>query len=690
MITYDLALWFFSLVIRTFFRDIKSRGTFNIPSKGAVVFVIAPHHNQFVDPFMVMSVVRAATNRQISLLVAAKSYRRLFIGFIARLCRTIPVERAQDLVKTRPGTIRIENFSKDNDNLSVIGENTHFTKDAMPKGLLGLPEYLGNAQIEEVISDTQLKLRKPFKVNFDKPSDRDLKTMEYLTEGTSYKLAPHIDNHQVFDQVFRHLNRGRILGIFPEGGLHDRPTMLPLKPGVAIMALGAVASAEDPNAEVNIIPVGLNYFHPDRFRSRVVVEFGKPIRVTKEEGNRYTKNSREVVNKFLDLITLRLKEVTVTSNDYDTLMAIQAARRLYTSANRERIPLPLVVEMNRRLLNGYEKYADRPDVKELKEAVTVYNKKLMAMGIHDHQVESMTSSNRFSVFLMLVSRLSQMILFMGLALPGVIMFSPVFIIARRISNKKAKEALASSVVKIKARDVLGTWKILVALGLAPMLYIFWALIATTTLRWYFPLLVVRFSRAFLFGVMYLWMVLTTYASLWTGEIGIDVYKSVKPLMLSVLSHSKDVDQIEDLKETRRELSHKVTQFCDRYGPLIFDDYDKFYRNYNQYDDNTEDLKEALPAKDEDEEDDDSKSTFSRSDSVSLDNLANIAIFSNISDGKDSPGESSENQLDGGESDISEKEPADRGAAEDAERYETALLRLRKAMRGKKGNWQEQE
>lgn len=686
--TYDLAIWFFNIVIRTFFRDIKTRGTFNIPKKGAVVFVIAPHHNQFVDPFMVMSVVRAATSRQISLLVAAKSYRRLFIGFIARLCRTIPVERAQDLVETREGTIRIENFSADNDNLIVIGENTHFEKDAMPKGLVGLPEYLGNAQIEEVISDTKLKLRKPFKVNFENPSERDEKIMRYLTNGTLYKLAPHVDNHEVFSEVFNHLNRGRILGIFPEGGLHDRPTLLPLKPGVAIMALGAVANAKDPNAQVNVIPVGLNYFHPHRFRSRVVVEFGKAIRVTKEEGERYQQNSRKVVNKFLDLITLRLKEVTVVSDDYDTLMAIQAARRLYTSANREHIPLPLVVEMNRRLLNGYKKYANRPEVKDLKQSVSDYNQKLVAMGIHDHQVEHMVSSNRFSVLLRLISRLLQMILFMGLALPGAIMFSPVFITARRISQKKAKEALESSVVKIQAKDVLSTWKILVALGLAPMLYIFWALIAMFALRRLFPDFFQGIPSILLFVMMYLWMILTTYASLWTGEIGLDTYKSVKPLILSVLSHSKDVDQIEDLKQTRRELSHKVTQFCDRYGPLIFDDYDKFYRNYNLYSETSENLKDALPAR---EEEADREVNIPRNDSYSLNNLANIPIFSNVFESGNSQEESSEAHLSGAESDgnFSEKDAQQVDEKED-ERFEAALLRLRKAMRGKASTWQDEE
>jgi glycerol-3-phosphate O-acyltransferase/dihydroxyacetone phosphate acyltransferase len=51
------------------------------------------------------------------------------------------------------------------------------------------------------------------------------------------------------------------------------------------MALGAVA--EHPDMELNIVPVGLNYFAGDRFRSRVYVDYGRPIAVTKELAAQY-------------------------------------------------------------------------------------------------------------------------------------------------------------------------------------------------------------------------------------------------------------------------------------------------------------------------------------------------------------------------------------------------------------------
>lgn len=662
MFTYDLLMWFFDSVIHTFFRELTLRGTFNIPKKGAAVFVIAPHHNQFVDPLVVMTAVRKAAGRRISLLTAAASLRIWYIGILAKLSGAIPVERAQDLVAPAVGTIRVENFGPENDNLTIVGEGTHFTADAMARGLVGLPSYLGNAPIDAVESDTRLVLKKPFKINFDAPLEKDRKVMQMLAHGTTYKLAPHIDNHTLFQNVFDHLNAGKVFGIFPEGGLHDRPTLLPLKPGVAIMALGAVSQATDPNQQVNIIPVGLNYFHAHKFRSRAVVEFGKPIVVTKKDGEMYEQNTREVVDRLLDLITLRIKEVTLNCDDFDTLMTIHAARRLYTSQQRDSIPLPLVVEMSRRLLRGYHKYADRPDVKKLKEAVSAYNKKLMILGLHDHQVESLTRTNRLSILNIFVSRLVVTTLFFLLALPGAIMFSPVFIVARRTSRQKQKQALAKSTVKIKAKDVIGTWKILVALVLAPALYIFWAAVAT------FILLRLGLPRALpvwlVFLGCYLLCVLTTYASLRVGEVGMDEYKSLTPLFYSVLLVHRDILQIESLKETRRELALQVVEFCDRYGPLMFDDFDQFYR-YNGYNADDEGIRHDPGLA--------SLTRTTSQTSMSPQNLSDVQLFSSVSDEKES--DEPAVPLEESESDKLEQEP-DLGAR----------LRLRKAMKEKSAHW----
>ncbi len=89
------------------------------------------------------------------------------------------------------------------------------------------------------------------------------------------------------------------------------------------------------------------------------------------------------------------------------------------------------------------------------------------------------------------------------------------------SLASGSEALAASQVKIAGRDVLATWKILVTLGVTPVLYSFYAILAAVVatkagvpLKW-------RIWTPFII-LMILPMV--GYAALKFGEAGMDVLK----------------------------------------------------------------------------------------------------------------------------------------------------------------------
>lgn len=85
------------------------------------------------------------------------------------------------------------------------------------------------------------------------------------------------------------------------------------------MALGALAA--DPECNLKIVPVGMNYFNAHKFRSRAVVEFGTPIDIPADLVEEYQNdNRRTAVSTLLDTVHDALISVTVTSPDYDTLM----------------------------------------------------------------------------------------------------------------------------------------------------------------------------------------------------------------------------------------------------------------------------------------------------------------------------------------------------------------------------------
>lgn len=45
-VTYDTLVYTFRFVCNIFFREIRPRGTWNVPKEGPVILVAAPHHNQ--------------------------------------------------------------------------------------------------------------------------------------------------------------------------------------------------------------------------------------------------------------------------------------------------------------------------------------------------------------------------------------------------------------------------------------------------------------------------------------------------------------------------------------------------------------------------------------------------------------------------------------------------------------------
>ncbi|KAL3479106.1 hypothetical protein BJX99DRAFT_223078 [Aspergillus californicus] len=571
---YDLVLWTFSVLIDLFFREVHPRGSWKIPRRGPMIIVAAPHANQFVDSLILMRVLRSEAHRRISFLIAEKSFRRRFIGFLARNIGTVPVSRAMDMLKPGQGTVYLPDPGNKPTLLRGVGTNFEgpgFEKD----GTIALPTINGTSHSEsiaEIRGPEELVLKKPFthKDALFQLTGRHDVADNVDFKGSKFKVAPHVDQSAVYEAVFGRLHAGGCIGIFPEGGSHDRSDLLPLKPGVALMALGTLA--ENPDCGLTIVPCGMNYFHAHKFRSRAVIEFGTPVEVPRELVDKYKSGDRRgAVGPLLELIYQSLVAVTVTSPDYETLMVIQAARRLYNIKGKK-LPLPMVVELNRRLVKGYSHFKDDPRIVSLKKAIADYNKQLRLLGIRDHQVDYAKFSF-IKVIATLIYRLGKLaLLFIG-TLPGLLLFTPVFITTKFISNRKSKEALAASTVKLQGRDVMATWKLLVALAFAPALY---ASYTATFTYWAYRNRINGFvpESVPLWSFLPIGMVLfptVTFAALRIGEIGMDIVKSLRPLLLSL--NPSSANTLVKLRLRRAALAKQVTDTINTLGPELFPDFD---------------------------------------------------------------------------------------------------------------------
>jgi glycerol-3-phosphate O-acyltransferase / dihydroxyacetone phosphate acyltransferase len=232
----------------------------------------------------------------------------------------------------------------------------------------------------------------------------------------------------------------------------------------------------------------------------------------------------------------------------------------------------MVVELNRRLVKGYQHYKDDPRIVKLKKSVLDYNKQLRLLGVRDHQVEYAKFSIIKVVFT-LIYRLTKLSVMAIGTLPGLVLFAPVFIATKIISIKKSKAALAASTVKLQGRDVMATWKLLVAMGFAPLLYAFYtSLLTYWTYRnrvqgyipEYIPLSAIVLSGIIIFPSI-------TFAALRIGETGMDILKSLRPLVLSL--NPTSANTLVKLRLRRAQLSADVTDLINTLGPEMFPDFD---------------------------------------------------------------------------------------------------------------------
>lgn len=92
----------------------------------------------------------------------------------------------------------------------------------------------------------------------------------------SDKKTKGVSNEDSFEACYRLLEEGKTLVIFPEGTSFQERLLRKLKSGTARIALQTELRNEK-KLGLKVIPVGLNYIQPEKFRSSVMATVGSPI-----------------------------------------------------------------------------------------------------------------------------------------------------------------------------------------------------------------------------------------------------------------------------------------------------------------------------------------------------------------------------------------------------------------------------
>lgn len=540
---------FLHSILSISFKTIEVIGADNIPKEGPVIFT-GNHANQFVDGLVVLM----NSHRKVGFMIAEKSWYRPIIGDFARIMGCIPVVRPQDSVLKGTGKVKMANAvetaldgqesGKAKKEYLIVGEGTNFAGQVAPGDQIRfqgktVKDSGSPVKIVKVIDDSQLLVDAPLRDATEKP----------VMEPCVFGIFKKVDQSVTFAKVYNHLRKGNCIGIFPEGGSHDRTDLLPLKAGVAIMALGV---KDKYNINAAVVPVGLNYFRGHRFRGRVVIEFGTPITVDDQLMKEYETDKRKACNSFLHRVEDGMRSVIVTTPNYNVMQMVFAARRLFQRSGM-RLSAKETQDLNRRFAEGYKILSTMPeaskDLETLQKKLEEYTRTLKRMGLKDHQVPFIAW---WTIHDIIGSALYGFLIFALASIPSFILNAPVGFLARYVARAEQKKALAGSKVKVAGRDVILSKKIMFSMVAVPALWLFYFFAAVVLTDWYLSsifLLLLSFPLFSFFGVR-------------SVEAGIIELKTIRPLFYRLLPEYRAIQ--DDLPRQRVALQKEVREFVKKY------------------------------------------------------------------------------------------------------------------------------
>lgn len=192
-------------------------------------------------------------------------------------------------------------------------------------------------------------------------------------------------NLEVFARSREVLAAGGAVALFPEGKSHAGPGLAELRTGAARILVGLPA---EERARVAVVPVGLHYDAPTRFRSRVLVQVGEPLPAAELAGGG---EEPEAVRRLTALLAAALDAVTLSYASWEEARVLRRAADLWLAPDPELPvgpPLSQRFAARRRVLDGWRRLggATATRLRPLAASVAAYDRLLAAFALRDEQV----------------------------------------------------------------------------------------------------------------------------------------------------------------------------------------------------------------------------------------------------------------------------------------------------------------
>ncbi|HEX5219096.1 MAG TPA: lysophospholipid acyltransferase family protein, partial [Verrucomicrobiae bacterium] len=266
-----------------------------------------------------------------------------------------------------------------------------------------------------------------------------------------------------FEAVYRVLERGEAVALFPEGITHDDPQLKEVKTGAARMAL-ELEHRHGGKLGLVIVPVGLTFSAKELYRSDALANFGEPIRVA-DFLVIYDSQRKDCLRKLSQEIEMRIQALILHIPNLDQARVIAAVKRLYLERLRlghRSVGVPLgsqaeELALTQRIGAAVQKiYQESPAVAEgFCHRLARYEKLLRKLSVADDELAAFEQRGAWMGKHLWLACLA--VVFLPIALYGwVFRLVPALVVAwavKRFANpqlRKAQISTASMVAGIVA------------------------------------------------------------------------------------------------------------------------------------------------------------------------------------------------------------------------------------------------
>ncbi|KAL4095971.1 hypothetical protein PRIC1_009338 [Phytophthora ramorum] len=288
------------------------------------------------------------------------------------------------------------------------------------------------------------------------PVYRPHRKEDSLADVDSNKTPEELEaaNRAMFEHTWRVLAEGNVMVLFPEGTSYTAPKMLSLRTGVVRVATGFAKHYDQP---IPVIPLGLNYFNKDHFRSQMTLEFGPPMLITPDlvQSDAFQEDEHSEVKRLTHELEERMHDVTLNASDFSTIHAARMMRRLYLNtpgsidANKE-------VRLTQYIINMLEQEPRDDEQKKriatIQEKVLRYKDELDRLRLKDQEVNLPVPKEQ-SLLQLFLERILYLLVLLPLATPGLLLNFPYYFIGTKM-NSLAGFVESKSMFKIFAAGVL--------------------------------------------------------------------------------------------------------------------------------------------------------------------------------------------------------------------------------------------